>query len=312
MIVSLAFGSRSIPIGEVLRALFTGLDSDNATVITSQRLPRTLLGVAAGVALGVSGALMQAHTRNPLADPGLFGVNAGATFAVALLVFGLGVTAPAAMVAAALIGSGVVATLVFLLGLGGARGGGMVMLAVVGTTLGALLAALTTAMVMLDRQTLDVLRFWGVGSITLRNLDLLPVVAPLFAIGIVLALVNAFSLNALGLGDEVAQSLGTSVRSARVVGILAITLLAGTATAVCGPIGFLGLVAPHAVRAVTRHDQRWLVPLSGLAGASILLLADTMGRVMLEKIELDVGIAMALIGAPMLLLLTRSRRLVPL
>ena len=312
MLVSLAFGSRAIPLGEVLGALFAGVDSDNATVITSQRLPRTGLGIAAGFALGMSGALMQAHTRNPLADPGLFGVNAGATFAVAVLVFGFGIAAPAALVAAALVGAAVVATLVFLLGLRGVRGGGMVMLAIVGTTLGALLASLTSAMVLLDRNTLDVLRFWEVGSISLRNTDLLSLVAPLYLLGVVLAVANAFSLNALGLGDEVAQSLGTSVRSARVVGILAITLLAGTTTAICGPIGFLGLVAPHLARAVTRHDQRWLVPLSGLAGVSILLFADTAGRFVLERVELEVGIAMALIGAPILLLLTRSRRLVPL
>lgn len=312
VILSLAYGSRSIPFAEALRALFLDLDSDNATVITSQRMPRTLLGVASGLGLGLAGALMQGHTRNPLADPGLFGVNSGATFGVVVLVFGLGVVAPAAIVAAALIGAGVVSTVVLLLGLRASRGGGLVMLAVIGTTVGALLAALSTAVLVLDRSTLDVLRFWQVGDLQLRDLSLLWLVGPLYLVGVALAVANSFPLNSLALGDEVAASLGTRVRTARIIGIIAITLLAGTTTAVCGPIGFLGLVAPHIVRSVTKHDQRWLIPLSGLVGVSLVLLADTLGRIMLEGTELEVGIVMALIGGPVLLALTRRRKLAPL
>jgi iron complex transport system permease protein len=312
VLLSLVLGSRTIAPGEVLGALFTGLDSDDATVITSQRLPRTLLGLAVGIALGVAGALMQGHTRNPLADPGLFGVNAGATFAVAALVFWFDVRSPAAIVGAALVGAGGASTAIFLLGLRGMRGGALVMLAVIGTTMGALLAALSSAMILLDKATLDVLRFWEVGALSNRNHDLLPLVLPLLVAGLVIAVVNSFSLTALGLGDEVAASLGTRVRTSRIAGIVAISLLAGAATAVCGPIGFLGLVAPHAARAISRHDQRWLIPFAGLLGAMVLLVADTIGRIAAPPGEVQVGIVMAAVGAPVLLALTRRRRLVPL
>ena len=311
-VASLAFGSRDIGFGEVLDALGGGVDSDNATVITSQRLPRTLIGLLAGVALGIAGALMQGHTRNPLADPGLFGVNAGASFAVALLVFALGVTSPAAIVVAALTGAAAVSALVFALGLGTMRGGALVMLAILGTTLGALLSALTTALILLDKQTLDVMRFWDVGSLQARDVSLAWMLVPLMGLGLVLALVNGFALNTLGLGDDVARTLGIDVRTSRIMGVAAITLLAGSATAWCGPIAFLGLVAPHAARAFCGHDYRWLVPLAGLIGAVLLGAADTVGRVVARPGELQVGLVVAAFGAPLLLALTRRRRLVSL
>ncbi len=309
--LSLAVGSRPIGLSEVLGAVLGTVDSDNATVVTSQRVPRTLLGVGVGAALGVAGALMQGHTRNPLADPGLFGVNAGASFAVAALAFGIGVSSPAAVVAAALLGAGLASTTVFLLGMG-QRGGGLVMVAILGTTMAALLSALTLALVLLDRQTLDVMRFWQVGSLVGRDFSLTGLVIPLGLIGLALALLNARSLDALSLGEDVAQSLGHDVRRARAVGILAITLLAGTSTAMCGPIVFVGLVAPHAARVLTGHDYRWLVPFSALVGAAILLLADTVGRVAAPPGELQAGLVVAAFGAPVLLAICRRRRLVAL
>lgn len=309
VLASLAFGSNPIPFGEVVSALLGDVDSDNATVITTQRLPRTLLGLAVGLALGMAGALMQGHTRNPLADPGLFGVNAGAAFAVALLTYGAGVSSPAAMVAAALVGACAVTTVVALLGLRGTSRGALMTLAIAGTALSALLTALTSALVLLDRQTLDVMRFWQVGALADRDDTMAVLVTPLLAVGCALAVANAFALNALGLGEEVARSLGTRVRRSRLTGIAAITLLAGPATAVCGPIAFLGLVAPHAARVLAGHDQRWLVPFAGVIGATVLLLADTLGRVSARPGELQVGIVMAVIGAPVLLAVTRRRRL---
>jgi iron complex transport system permease protein len=315
VVLSLSFGSNTIPLREVLAAIFTGADSDNATVITSQRLPRTLLGLGIGIALGMAGALMQGHTRNPLADPGLFGINAGATFGVACLVFGFGVASPPAIIAAAMLGAGTVSTLVLLLGLravGGVGGGALVLLAIVGTTVSALLTAFTSAIILLDKRALDVLRFWNVGALSDRDYALAGYIAPLLAVGCVLALANAFSLNSLGLGDDVAKSLGTQVRRSRVTGMVTVTLLTGPATAICGPIAFLGLVAPHAARVFARHDQRWLVPLSGLIGAIVLLVGDTIGRVSARPGELQAGVVMAMIGAPVLLALTRRRRLVAL
>ena len=310
-LLSLAFGSRPIPFHEVLGALFTDVDSDNATVIRSQRLPRTALGLVVGAGLGLAGALMQGHTRNPLADPGLFGVNAGAAFAVALVVFAGGAQSPAVVVAA-LLGAAAASALVFVLGLRGVTSSGLVLLAVVGTALSALLAALTSALVLTDRQTLDTLRFWQVGALSNRETSMLTVALPIIVVGAVLALVNSFSLTALSLGDEVASSLGTRVLRSRLVGIGAITLLAGTATALCGPIAFLGLVAPHAARVVARHDYRLLVPMSALIGAVVIELADTAGRVVARPGELQVGIVLAVVGAPVLLAVARRRRVVAL
>lgn len=312
MLASLAFGSRSIPFGEVFEAVFSSVDSDNATVITSQRGPRTILGLLAGAALGMAGALMQGHTRNPLADPGLFGVNAGATFAVAVLAFGFGHAGPTPTVVAALVGAGTVATIITMLGLRGMRGGAIVMLAILGTTMAALLSALTTALVLLDKQTLNVLRFWEVGALHGRDNSAAPALVALMATGAVLALVNARSLDSLGLGEDVARSLGTRVVRARIAGIAAITLLAGAATAWCGPLVFVGLVAPHAARALSGHDYRWIVPLSALAGAAVLLAADTVGRVVAPPGELQAGLMIAVFGAPVLLSVTRRRRMVAL
>ncbi|KHL13194.1 iron complex transport system permease protein [Mumia flava] len=312
LMLSLAIGSRSIPLPEVFGAVFGGVDSDNATVVTSQRVPRTILGLACGLALGMAGAVMQGHTRNPLADPGLFGVNGGASFGVALLVFTFGVSSPSAIVAAALVGAAAASILIFVAGLGSLRGSALVTLAVVGTTTAALLTALTTALILLDKQTLDVLRFWEAGSLAAPDRALWPWVFPLLAAGMALALVNGIALHELALGEEVAQALGTKVVTARVVGIAGVTLLCGGATALCGPIVFLGLVAPHFVRRTCGHDYRWLVPLAGLAGAVLLLLSDTLGRVVSPPGELEAGIVVAIVGAPVLLAITRSRRLVSL
>ncbi|WP_211229349.1 FecCD family ABC transporter permease [Nakamurella lactea] len=312
VLLSLAVGSRNIAPSEVLSALFTGADSDDATVITSQRLPRTLLGLLVGVALGMAGALMQGHTRNPLADPGLFGVNAGASFGVALSVSLFGGVSSGGLVVAALVGAGAAAVIVFAFGLRDISGSSLMMLAVVGTTLAALLAALTTALVLLDASALDAVRFWNVGTLAQRNYDLVGLLVPLLVVGLLLALYNSISLNALGLGEQVATSLGTRVAASRMVSIVSITLLAGAATAICGPISFLGLVAPHVARAIGGSDYRRIVPFAGLTGAVLLLTADTVGRITVDNGELQVGIVLAVIGAPVLLAITRRRRLVAL
>lgn len=312
VLLSLALGSRSIPPLEVLGAISGGTDSANATVITTQRVPRTVLAVVAGLALGMAGALMQGHTRNPLADPGLFGVNAGAGFGVAVLVFGFGTTSTPAMVLAALVGAGAVSVFVFVAGLGSLRGSGLVTLAVVGTTIAAMLSALTAALILLDRQTLNALRFWEAGSLTAPDLEAWPLVMPVIAVGMGLALANGASLRSLSLGTEVAQSLGSHVMRSRIVGIAAITLMCGGATSLCGPLVFIGLVAPHAVRRTCGHDYRWLVPLAGLVGAVLLVVADTLGRLVSRPGELEAGIVLAIIGAPVLLAIARRRRLVSL
>lgn len=312
VLASLAVGAKPIPIAAVWDALWSPAGTNDDIIVRSLRIPRTLLGVLVGVALGVAGALMQGHTRNPLADPGLLGVNAGAAFAVVVGIYALGVTSLFGYVWFAFAGAFVASVLVFLLGSLGRGGPTPVTLALAGVALAALLQALTSALVLSDTNTLDAYRFWAVGALVGRDTTIVSQVAPFIAVGLVFAAVNAPGLNLLSLGDDVARSLGQRVALTRWVGLAAITLLAGAAVAACGPIWFLGLVAPHVARALTGPDYRWLLPASGLAGAVLLLLADVLGRVMAPPGELQVGIVLALVGAPFFIALVRRRRLVKL
>lgn len=311
-LLSIAVGAKPIPLGDVWSAIFAPVGGENDIVIRSLRLPRTVLGVLVGAALGVAGALMQGHTRNPLAEPGLLGVNAGAAFAVVLAIYLLGITSLYGFIWFALAGALIAGTVVFALGSLGRGSSTPVTLALAGAAVNYLLIALTTAMVLLDQQTLDVYRFWVVGSLAGRNPDLIGQVLPFLAAGMLLALVNAPGLNTLALGEDVARSLGQSVRTTRVVGIVAFTLLSGGAVAACGPIAFLGLVVPHIARYLSGPDYRWLLPYAALLGAIMILLADVVGRVVARPGELQVGIVLALVGAPFFIALVRRRRLMTL
>jgi ABC-type Fe3+-siderophore transport system permease subunit len=310
---SLAIGTRSIGLGEVWRALLDpSLGTDEAAIVQGLRAPRTAIGLLAGLALGTAGALMQGHTRNPLGDPGLLGVTAGASLAVVLAISVLGVGTPAGYVWFAFAGALAGTVLVFAIGSVGRGGGTPVTLALAGAALSALLFAVVRTILVSDQQTLDSFRFWVVGSLAGRGADVAWQVAPFVAAGLVLATVNAPALNLLSLGDDVARGLGQRIWPARAVGLAAITLLAGAATAACGPIAFVGLVVPHVVRAVTGPDHRWLIPCSGLLGAALLLGADVVGRVVARPGELQVGIVLALIGAPFFIALVRRRGTVTL
>jgi ABC-type Fe3+-siderophore transport system permease subunit len=271
-------------------------------------VPRTALGLLVGLALGVAGALMQGHTRNPLGDPGLLGVTAGASLAVVVAIAWFGVGTPAGFVWFAFGGALAGTVLVYAIGSAGRGGATPVTLALAGAALSALLYALVRAVLVSDEQTLDSFRFWVVGSLAGRGADVAWQVLPFIAIGLVLAVANAPALNLLGLGEDVARGLGQRVGPARVVGLTAITLLCGAATAACGPIAFVGLVVPHAVRAFTGPDHRWLIPCSGLLGAALLLTADVIGRIVARPGELQVGIVLALVGAPFFIALVRRRR----
>ncbi|WP_448641332.1 FecCD family ABC transporter permease [Geodermatophilus sp. URMC 63] len=307
--LSLTVGTRSIGIGTVWQALTASLQTEETIIVRELRLPRTVLGVMVGLALGVAGALTQGHTRNPLGDPGLLGVTAGASLAVVLAIWLLGVGSPAGYVWFAFTGALVGTVLVFLLGSVGRGGAGPVTLALAGAALSALFYALVRAILVSDAQSLDSFRFWVVGALAGRGADVAWQVAPFIAAGLVLALLNAPALDLLGLGEDVARGLGQRVWLARLTGLAAVTLLCGAATAACGPIAFVGLVVPHAVRAVTGPDHRWLVPCSGLVGASLLLVADVVGRVVARPGEVQVGIVLALLGAPFFIALVRRREL---
>ncbi|NYF27137.1 MULTISPECIES: iron ABC transporter permease [unclassified Microbacterium] len=308
-IASLAVGARAIDPVTVLQSLFT-YDDENPLhlMVMELRVPRTLLGIVVGAALAVCGGLIQAFTRNPLADPGILGVNAGASFAVTFAVGVLGFTTPGAYVPFALGGAFVLTLLVYILGSFGASGATPMKLTLAGVALGAAFTGFTTAIVLRDTSTLQVMRFWGVGSIGGRTIDQLTWAVPLIVAGLLIGLLCARSLNALALGDDLAQALGARVRVTRILVIIAVTLLAGTSVAAAGPIAFVGLMIPHIVRWFTGPDQRWVLAYSMIIGPAFLLLADILGRIVLPNGEMRVGIVTALLGAPILIVLVRRKR----
>ncbi|WP_448624893.1 FecCD family ABC transporter permease [Geodermatophilus sp. URMC 64] len=309
---SIAAGARAISPGDVWSALFSPTGSDDDVVVRSLRLPRTGLGLAVGIALGVAGGLIQGHTRNPLADPGLLGVSSGAAFAVCLAVYAFGVTSVTGSVWFALGGALVASVVVFVLGTLGEGGGTPVTLALAGAAVTALLSALTSTLVLSDQTTLDAYRFWVVGSLVGRGEDVVVRVLPFLLAGLLLAALNAPALNTLQLGEDVARGLGQRIVLARGTGIAAVTLLTGAAVAVTGPIAFVGLVVPHLARAITGPDHRWLLPYAGLLGAILLLTSDVVGRLLARPAELPVGLVLAFVGAPFFIALVRRRKLVTL
>jgi iron complex transport system permease protein len=311
-LLSIAVGSRQIPLDEVVRALTGPHDTEVGTIVWDVRMPRTLLGVLAGAALGLGGAVMQALTRNPLADPGLLGVSGGAAFALMLAVGVAGMTSLYGYVWFAFAGAVAAGAVVYLLGGLGRGGRTPVKLALAGIAVTFLLESITRGVSLVDPQVLNRYRFWSAGSLAGQNTALITQVLPFLAVGAVLALSLAPALNNLALGDDVAASLGRRLRLVRVQGAAAVTLLTGAAVAVAGPIVFVGLVVPHAVRAVSGPDHRWLLPLTALVAPCLLLAADIAGRVVARPQEVDVGVLAAFLGAPFFIALVRRRRLAEL
>jgi iron complex transport system permease protein len=312
VLASLAVGAKPIPLEAVWSAIFSPTGTEDDIVVRSLRFPRTVLGVLVGVALGIAGALMQGHTRNPLADPGLLGVSAGAAFLVVVGIASFGVTDLYGYVWFAFAGAFAASVLVFVLGSISQDGPTPVTLALAGVAVSALLGAFTSTLILADTATLDAFRFWAVGSLAGRDAEIAGQVAPFLLIGVVLALINAPGLNLISLGEDVARGLGVNLGLTRWTGLAAITLLTGAAVAACGPIGFVGLVVPHVCRIFTGPDHRWLIPACGLAGAVLLLGADIIGRVVVRPGELQVGIVLALVGAPFFVALVRRHRMVAL
>jgi len=310
-VLGLMIGSRAIGPGAVLSALFDPDGGEVSTIVHGLRLPRTVLAITVGIALGVGGALMQGHTRNPLADPGLLGVTAGASFAVVLGIFVFEVTSLTGYAWFSMAGAGLAAAAVFAIG--STRGGpDPVSLVLAGAAVSALLLAFTQAIVLRDVETLDDFRFWNVGSTAGRDFDVFWQVAPFIAAGLLLAAISAPGLNLLQLGDDVARSLGMHPARHKALGITTVMLLTGAATAACGPIAFVGLVVPHVARFLAGVDYRWLLPYAGLVGGLFMILADVLGRVVVRPGELQVGIVLSLVGGPAFIYLVRRTRMVSL
>ncbi|GAA0510626.1 siderophore ABC transporter permease [Saccharopolyspora subtropica] len=311
-VLSVVIGAKTIPLHDVWNALVAPTGTENDLIIRELRVPRTIVGVLAGVALGLAGALMQGHTRNPIADPGILGITQGAAVAVVLSVYTFGITSLVGFIWFGFAGALLGALAVFAIGSLGRGGPTPVTLALAGTAISHLLQAITSALVITDQQSLDTYRFWKVGSIAITDASVIPQVLPFLVVGAVVALANAASLNALALGEDVARSLGHRVQWARRAGIAAIAVLVGGAVAICGPIGFVGLIVPHVARYFTGADYRWLLPFAGLMGASLVLLADVLGRMVARPAEVQVGVMLAMVGAPFFIALVRRRKLVRL
>ena len=305
--LSLMLGAKSIAFSDVFNALFHACGSADCTIVRDARLPRTLAGLLAGAALGLAGALMQTLTRNPLADPGILGVNAGAGFAVVIGIALFHADTPADWLGFAFAGALIAATLVALTG---ALGGGRVnpvRLTLAGVALGAVLEGLTSGLSLLNPDIYDHLRFWHSGSLDIRSMAILRAVFPAILLGSLLALGLARSLNSLSMGGDLATALGTRVARTQLLGLLAITLLCGAATAAVGPIAFLGLMTPHLARWLMGNDHRWQLPGTLLLTPCLLLAADILGRLLVPG-ELRVSIVTAILGAPMLIILVRRER----
>lgn len=310
---SVAYGSKTIELAAVVDALTSyDITNDDHLVVRSLRVPRTLIGIAVGVALGLAGAVMQGVTRNPLADPGIFGVEAGAALAVVVGIHVFGIGAVSGYVWFAFLGAGIASVVVHGLGSLGRGGATPVKLALAGAAMAALLGSLTSAILLIDVATLDQFRFWAVGSLAGRDASIVTQLLPFLIVGVLLALASARGLNTLALGDDVARSLGQRVQLARATAGLAVIVCSGAAVAAAGPIGFIGLTIPHVARAICGPDYRWILPWSMVLGPTLLLGADVIGRVVARPGELQVGIVTAFIGAPFFIALVRRRKLAEL
>lgn len=305
-IASIFFGSQRIDVNEVWSGLTTG-EGDAGAIVQGMRVPRTLIGLAVGAALGIAGALIQGFTRNPLADPGILGVNAGASLGVTIGVAFFGLSAVSGYIWFSFVGAIVATVLVHLIGSAGRSAPDPLRMTLAGVALGAVMGGVVAAIGLLNPRAFDAIRTWNAGSLTALTADVFAVI-PFLLAGLVLAFCLAPSLNALALGDDLATALGSRVVLTRVLSIVAVTLLCGAATAAAGPIAFVGLMVPHAVRWFVGPHQGWILLGTLFAAPLLLLTADVIGRSVLRSGELPVSVMTALIGAPVLIALVRRRK----
>ncbi|MFD5132088.1 FecCD family ABC transporter permease [Streptomyces olindensis] len=310
VLLSLAVGSRPVAPGAVWDALVHGGQSENAQVVRSLRVPRTVIGVLVGAALAVAGTVLQGITRNPIAEPGILGISQGASVGVVCAITFFGVHTLTGYVWYAFAGAGLAAVAIYAVAGSGRGGASPVKLALAGAAMNAFLASVVSGIVTTDARALDEFRFWDVGSISGRDLTIAGQVWPFLTVGLLLAFALARGLDALALGDDVARGLGRNVPLLRATGALSATLLTGAAVAAAGPIAFTGLAVPHIARALVGPAHRWLLPLAALLGPVMLLLADVLGRIVARPSEVPVAVMTALAGVPFLVVLVR-RKAVP-
>jgi iron complex transport system permease protein len=313
ILLSLAFGSRTVSMSEIVEGLLAWVQGRTPTEIGSiavqERIPRTVLSIMAGAALALSGALMQAITRNPIADPGILGVNTGAALAVVCGIAFFGITSPYQYLWLALGGAIVTAIFVYNVGSVGPGGSTPIKLALAGAATTAALSSLVSAVLLPRMAAMDTFRFWQVGGVGGADWGTMAVISPLLLAGAAVALICAPALNAIALGDDVAVGLGVRIGRTRLFAAVAGVVLCAAVTAVAGPIAFVGLMVPHVMRLLVGPDQRWILPLSALGGAILLTLADTIGRLIGYPGETEAGIVTAFVGAPVLVIIARRSRM---
>ncbi|MFD4995908.1 FecCD family ABC transporter permease [Streptomyces buecherae] len=307
MLLSLAIGSRQIAPSAVFDALLQGGGGDAAEVVRSMRLPRTVVGVMVGAALAMAGTVMQGITRNPIADPGILGISQGASVAVVLAIAYASVHTLTGYVWFAFAGAGVAAVLVYAIAARGRGGATPVKLALAGAAINALLVSVTMAVLTTKAAALDEFRFWQVGSLSGRDAEVAAQIWPFLLVGVVLVASVARGLDALALGEDVARGLGQNVATVRIVGGLGAAVLTGVGVAAAGPIAFVGLAVPHIARAVVGTDHRWVLPMAALIGPVMLLVSDTLGRIVFPPSEVPAGVMTSLIGVPFLVALVRRK-----
>lgn len=309
-ILSLRVGSIPISNADAFNALFHySPDSYEQTVARTLRLPRTLIGLGIGAALAVAGAAMQAATRNPLADPSILGVNSGAAFAIVTAMFFGYLTQPMQYIWFAFAGGLAAAVVVYAVGSAGSGGASPAKLALAGVIITTLLGSWITALLLLNQQTLNEVRFWLAGSLAGRDLSVFISVLPFLALGVGGTMLLGHQLNVLSMGEDTARSLGMNTGRMRAIIALLVVLMSGASVAVAGPIGFVGLAVPHLVRSIAGPDNRWVLLFCVFVGPLLLLGADIAGRVVARPSELQVGIVTALVGAPFLIGLARRRKI---
>ncbi len=304
---SLAFGSRVVGWSDVVAGVLHP-DDTIAQAAVASRVPRTLLGLLVGAALGLAGSVMQGLTRNPLADPALLGVSSGASLFVVLGMAWVGLATLTQYVWAAFLGAALASLLVYAIGSMGREGATPLKLALAGAATSAALLSAVSMVLLTRTDVLDTFRFWQVGSIGRASYAEIGQIVPFLVVGTVLAVGCARGMDAIALGDEVATGLGQRVGFVRGVGALATVLLCGASVAIAGPIGFVGLVVPHLARAFTGPSHRWLLPYAAALGSALLLAADVVGRVVARPQEVEVGIVTAVLGAPVFIAIIRRQK----
>ncbi|WP_010170206.1 FecCD family ABC transporter permease [Bacillus coahuilensis] len=309
IVASLAFGSRTVGWNELVDGLFYPEVQSHGALVVRQRIARTVFSLMCGAALGVSGALMQSVTRNPIADPSILGVNTGAALFVVCGISFFQIGSASEYIWLALVGAILTAIFVFGIGSMGSGGATPLKLVLAGAATSAALSSLTMAVMIPRTNVMDQFRFWQVGSVGAGNWDSITLFVPFLLVGLLIALFTGPALNALALGDEAASGLGVRTGTLRLVASFSGVILCGAATALAGPIGFIGLLATHLVRLVIGPDLRFVIPMSALSGAIILTISDVCGRLLGSPGELEVGVVTAFIGAPILILLTMKAKM---